>query len=224
MQERHKSSCELFEHFFTRYFDNETRWKIIEDFFLGISSDDLLAKYQGGTRNRVDIVKYIKSHINLNDSQITDSNKESYLEEFKIRSGGYYHNDSLLTIEKRTMRISKWVTEDPVLLHRTIVQHNIVIEKEYYKVLMSKIEKLHRNYYRDFMGIKYYISFPGYDKPVMASVAMSNDPVTFYKWYRKNSNAVTLTDSEFKNLLLKVERLNPKALLKTHRLLIKQNK
>lgn len=221
VKDRHKSSCEIFGHFFTRYFENETRWRIIEDFFLGISTDDLLAKYQGGTRNRVDIVKYIKENINLHIDEVTDSNQKQFIDEFKIRPGAYYHNDSLLTIEKRTMKISKWVTEDPVLLHRTIVQHNITIEKDYYKVLMSKLEIHHKEYYRDFMGLKLYIQFPGYDKPIIASAAFSKDPVAFYKWYRKNSHMVTLTDIELKKLLLQVERLKPNALLKAHKRLIK---
>lgn len=221
VKDRHKSSCEIFDHFFTRYFDNATRWNIIEDFFLGISTDDLLAKYQGGTRNRVDIIKYIKANILLNESEVNESNIESYIDEFKIRPGAYYHNNSLLTIERRTMKISKWVTEDPVLLHRTIMQHNVAIEKDYYKVLMSKLQVLHKDYYRDIMGLRLYISFPGYDKPVMASAALSNDPVAFYKWYRKNSHVVTLSDAEFKNLLLLVERFKPNALLKVHKLMIK---
>lgn len=221
VKDRHKSSCEIFEHFFTRYFDNNTRWRIIEDFFLGISTDDLLAKYQGGTRNRVDIVKYIKDNIRLQESEVSDNNRDAYMDEFKVRPGKYYHNDSLLTIERRTMKISKWVTDDPVLLHRTIAQHNIAIEKDYYKVLMSKLQVLHKDYYRDIMGLRLYIPFPGYDKPVMASVALSNDPVAFYKWYRKNSHVVTLTDDEFKSLLLQVERIKPNALLKAHRILIK---
>lgn len=221
VKDRHKSSCEIFDHFFTRYFDNDTRWKIIEDFFLGISTDDLLAKYQGGTRNRVDIVKYIKDNILLHESEVIEGNREAYMDEFKIRPGEYYHNDSLLTIERRTMKISKWVTEDPVLLHRTIAQYNIAIEKDYYKVLMSKLQVLHKEYYRDIMVLRLYISFPGYNKSVMASAALSNDPCMFYKWYRKNSHVVTLTDAEFKSLLLQVEQLKPNALLKAHKLLIK---
>lgn len=222
VKERHKSSCTIFEHFFTRYFDNETRWRIIEDFFLGISTDDLLAKYQGGTRNRVDIVKYIKDNISIQESEVIQQGGIGMAAEFKIRPGAYYHNDSLLTLGKRTMKISKWVTEDPVLLHRTIVQNNVAIEKDYYKVLMSKLQVLHKEYYRDFMGLRLYISFPGYDKPVMASAALSNDPVSFYKWYRKNSHIVTLSDAEFKSLLLQVERIKPTALLKVHKALIHQ--
>ncbi|MCM1140997.1 MAG: DEAD/DEAH box helicase [Muribaculum sp.] len=220
VKDRYKSSCEIFDHFFTRYFDNDTRWKIIEDFFLGISTDDLLAKYKGGTRNRVDIVKYIKDNIQFHEDEYAEIDRESFMDEFKIRPGAYYHNDSLLTIGRRTMKISKWVTEDPVLLHRTIVQNNVAIEKDYYKVLMSKLQVLHKEYYRDIMGLRLYISFPGYNKPIMASAALSNDPVAFYKWYRKNNHVVTITDAEFKSLLLQVERLKPNALLKAHKQLI----
>ena len=180
VKSRHRSSCQIFEHFFTRYLDNENRWDMIEDFFLGASTDDLLAKYEGGTRNRVDILKYIADNINLYQESSKEKSNLEYLQEFKIRPGGYYTPDNLLTLGQRTMKLCKWVTEDPVLLHRNIVMHGVQIDKEYYKVLMSKLMVNHKEYYRDFMGLKLRIDFPklGF---VTASVPYSTDPVTFYK-------------------------------------------
>jgi hypothetical protein len=106
------------------------------------------------------------------------------------------------------------------MLHRALVQYNFILEKEYYKILMNRIQNRHKDYYRDFMGLRLYIEFPGYDSPVQANVALQNNPVDFYKWYCKNTTKVTLSDIEFKKLILKVESINPTALLKRHRNLI----
>lgn len=219
VKSRHKSSCQIFEHFFTRYLDNDQRWDMIEDFFLGASTDDLLTKYEGGTRNRIDILKYIADNINLYQSSSEELNNLEYLQEFKIRPGGFYSPDNLLTLGQRTMKLCKWVTEDPVLLHRNIVMHKVQIDKEYYKVLMSKLMVNHKEYYRDFMGLKLRIEFPKCGL-VMASVPYSNDPVNFYKWWKNQSHVVTLSKDEIFSLFLNVYRINPKALLKKHRQLI----
>ena len=48
---------------------------------------------------------------------------------------------------------------------------------------MSKLMVNHREYYRDYMGLKLYVNFPGYDDVVMASVPYSIDPVALYKWW-----------------------------------------
>ena len=219
VKNRHKSSCQIFEHFFTRYLDNENRWDMIEDFFLGASTDDLISKYEGGTRNRIDILKYITDNITLYQASSNGINTSEYLQEFKIRPGGYYAPDNLLTLGQRTLKLSKWVTEDPVLLHRNIVMHGIQIDKEYYKVLMSKLMVNHKEYYRDIMGLKLRIDFPKYGM-VMASVPYNTDPVNFYKWWKTHSHIVSLTKDEILTLFLNVERNNPKALLKKHRQLI----
>ena len=219
VKSRHKSSCQIFEHFFTRYLDNETRWNMIEDFFLGASTDDLLSKYEGGTRNRIDILKYIADNINLYQSSSNEMNNLEFLQEFKIRHGGYYTPDNLLTLGQRTMKLSKWVSEDPVLLHRNIVMHELNIDKDYYKVLMSKLMVNHKEYYRDFMGLKLRIDFPKYGM-VIASVPYSIDPVNFYKWWKTHSNDVFLSKDEILTLFLNVERINPKTLLKKHRQMI----
>ena len=220
VKDRHKSSCALFEHFFTHYFENKLRWNLIEDFFLGTSLDDILAKYPGSIRNRIDLVSYIKDNISQVEHDITDANTAQFANEFLPRTDGYYTRDNLLTIESRTKKISKWLTEDPVMLHRALVQYNFILEKEYYKILMNRIQNRYKDYYRDFMGLRLYIEFPGYDSPVQANVALQNNPVAFYKWYCKNTTKVTLSDIEFKKLILKVESINPTALLKRHRNLI----
>lgn len=221
VRERHKSSCQIFEHFFTQYLDNESRWNMIEDFFLGASTDDLLTKYVGGTRNRVDILKYLKDNIDVYDNASQVIKDEEYLNMFKIRPGDYYNSDNLLTLGLRTMKLSKWINEDPIILHRNIVTHDLHIDKECYRLLMSKLMFQHRNYYRDMMGLKYKINFPGLGM-VCASVPYNNDPVNFYRWWKNHEHEVTLTKKEIITLFLNVEKSNPNALLKIHRKMIQK--
>lgn len=220
VKNRHKSSCSIFEHFFTRYFDNNARWNMIEDFFLGASTDDLLSKYSGGVQNRTDIIKYINDNITFAENNDSYFNSKENVQEFAVREGGYYYANNYLTIENRTLSIKQWLCEDPVLLHRTICLHKLQIEKNYYRVLMSKLQNNYREYYRDFMGLKMYIDFPKYDKPVMALVPYNNEPVAFYIWWKNNQNKVTLTMNERIVLFLAVEKINPNRLLKEHKKLI----
>lgn len=220
VKNRHRSSCAIFEHFFTRYFNNKTRWDMIEDFFLGASTDDLISNYEGGVQNRTDIIKYISDNITFLESNESPLNSQDNVHAFEIRDGGYYNANNYLTIENRTLSIERWLSEDPVLLHRTICSHNLHIVKESYKVLMSKLKRNHFEYYRDFMGLELLIDFPGYDRSVQASVPYNNDPVKFYLWWKKNKNSVTLKQEEQIKLFLKVDCIRPEILLKVHKKLI----
>jgi hypothetical protein len=110
------------------------------------------------------------------------------------------------------------MSDDPVLLHRTVVQHHLYLTDNLYQVLMSNLESNHRQYYRDIMGLKLYISFKGYDSQVPASVPYTNEPVKFYKWWKKNQTVVTLSKKERLELFFKVDQLDPKALIKVHKI------
>ena len=67
------------------------------------------------------------------------------------------------------------------------------------------------------VGLKLKIDFPGYDQPVMASVPYQNEPVKFYTWWRKNEDKVAMSKKELIELLIKVNEMNPNALVKKHR-------
>lgn len=223
VKNRHKSSCEIFEHFFTRGLSNESRWKLIEDFFLGASNDELFERYPGAVRNHVDILDYLKNNMKSCDDNFVDSPAGyEIIHNFKPRNGEFYYSDSMLTLENRTLKIKDWVKQEPILLHQAMVEYNLSIDKDYYKVLMSKIEHSHPLYFRDFKGLKLFIDFPGYDERVQASVPYTDDPVRFYKWWRKNQNKVTLSKKEEIELFLNVNRINPRALVKRHREIIEK--
>ena len=62
------------------------------------------------------------------------------------------------------------------------------------------------------------IEFKGYESKVPALVPYSNDPVGFYKWWKKteNTDKVTLSKAETIKLLIKVYQMEPKVLLAKH--------
>ena len=92
----------------------------------------------------------------------------------------------------QTKQIKKWLIEDPIALHRTITEYEIVIEKDDFKVLSNKLRLNHFEYYRDFMRLKLLINFPGYPSQVQASIPYKDCPVKFYKLWRKNTDIIAM--------------------------------
>lgn len=219
VKNRHTVSCQIFEHFFTNYFSNAKRWDMIEDFFLGMSNDDLFEKYPGTMVNHVNIIDYLKENASISESINCNINNENayHSELFKPKENEFYFKDNLLTIGRHTKAIKKWVAEDPIALHRTIVEYNIRVEKEYFNVLSNKLRLNQFEYYRDYMGLRLLIEFPGYTGLVQASVPYNLYPVKFYKWWRQNEEKIRLTNKEQIALFIAVENENPKALLKKHK-------
>ena len=222
VKNRHKVSCQLFEHFFINYFSNEKRWDMIEDFFLGMSNDEIFEKYPGNMVNHVNIIDYLKRNAEVAVGNTTEiqSGSNIHADLFKPKEEQHYFSDNMLTIGSLTMPIKKWLVEDPVSLHRTIVEYNIYIEKEDFKILTNKLRLQHFNYYRDYMRLKLLIEFPGYQGLVTASVPYKDCPVKFYKWWKQNQDKIKLSKKETIELFLAVDAENPKALLKAHRTII----
>lgn len=171
--------------------------------------------------NHVNIIDYLRTNARIAENTIDSDNVECesahHSDLFKPKANEFYFKDNLLTIGRQTKAIKKWMTEDPVALHRTIIEYNIRIEKEYFNVLSNKLRLNHFEYYRDFMGLKLLINFPGYDGLVQASVPYNICPVKFYKWWKQNTEKIRLTNKEQIALFLAVENENPKALLKKHK-------
>lgn len=222
VKNRHKVSCQLFEHFFTNYFSNEKRWDMIEDFFLGMSNDEIFEKYPSEMVNHVNIIDYLKRNAEIIERMAAEVQKGGNIHSdlFKPKEEQYYFNDNMLTIGIQTMPIKKWITEDPVTLHRTIEEYNLRIGKESFKILTNRLRLHHFNYYRDFMRLRLLIEFPGYEGLVSASVPYKMYPVKFYKWWKQNQDKIKMSKKETIELFLAVDAENPKALLKAHRTLI----
>jgi hypothetical protein len=198
---------------------NEDRWDFIEDFFLGESNDELFAKYPGGERNHIDIVSYVKNHMGETFQDTSTSKKEGKngISTFEPKEGKKYYSNDMLTIDGITRRVAKWLIEAPMELDKVRRKFNLSIDKEIYTVLMSKLRNYHFPYYRDSVGLKLKIEFPGFDQPVVANLPYQNEPVKFYTWWRKNEDKVTMSKKELIELLIKVNELAPNALIKKHR-------
>lgn len=214
---RHKNSCELFDHFFLHTFENEQRWNFIEDYFLGASNDELLDAYPGGGPNHIDIIKYLENNAQKLEAisdvlLLSDDQLAIYLP----REGEYYDCNRLLTIDNQTMKVGKWIVENPVALDKVIRKYKIYLQDQY-DVLKSRLIHNHFEYYRDIMGLKLWIDFPGYDQHVAASVPYSDQPIKFYKWWKTRETQVTMSLKEKLQLFLKVEELSPGTLVKRHR-------
>ena len=222
VKNRHKVSCQLFEHFFVNYFSNDKRWDMIEDFFLGMSNDEIFEKYPGNMINHVDIVDYLKKNAEIIQIQSQESTNgiNAHSDLFKPKEGQRYFSDNLLTIGIRTIPVKKWLLEDPVALHRTIVEYNLSIDKEDFKILANKLRLHHFSYYRDYMRLKLLIEFPGYQGLVTASIPYKDCPIKFYKWWKQNQDKIKMNKKEIIELFLAVEAENPKVLLKAHKAII----
>lgn len=220
---RHEISNEIFDHFFTNTFTSDERWDYIEEFFLGATNEELFEQFpENYGRNHIDIVNYIVNNADYVQHKQKDITKEEVLGQFPVREGGFYANEHLLTIEGRTLPISKWVLDDPVNLDIVRRKHKICFTKETYQLLMSKIRTGHIDYYREVLGLNIRIEFKGFQGTVCASVPYTNDPVAFYKWWKKpeNINKVYLSKIEQIRLFIKVYEKEPKTLMAKHLKLI----
>lgn len=217
---RHKSSSELFDHFFLHTFENEQRWSFIEDYFLGASNDELLNTYPGGEPNHIDIIKYLERNAsNIEANQPIDTRLNNALAIFPPKDGDCYDSNRLLTIDNKTLKISKWIMEDPVALDKVLRQHELYMMEDY-KILQSRLMHNYFEYYRDIHGLKLWIDFPGYDQPVAASIPYTDTPIKFYKWWKTKEKCVTLNLKEKITLFLKVEELSPGTLIKRHQAIL----
>lgn len=222
-QERHhKTSCKIFNHFFTNLMTDEDRWNFIEDFFLGESEEELLERYPESTKNHVDIVDYISTRCaEIKEADDSSVERKSALSTFPPVEKGNYSAERLLTIDGITKKIKEWLTADPVSLDRVRRKFDFRIPKDIYKVLMSKLVKHHYPYFRDSRRLKVYIyDYPGQTGPVLSSFVYQQDPVKFYRWWKTHREVVTMNSSEFRSLLEKVNRSNPRLLTKADRVFL----
>lgn len=217
---RYKTSTHIFDHFFLNSFGNDQRWNFIEDFFLGESEDELKLKYEGGSHSHVDIVEYVKEHSGATlSTDIQSQNGSSEIDIFAPKMEGYYDNNNMLAYDGKTLRISKWISDDPVALDKVRREYKFKMTREAYDVLQSKLRNHHYTYYRDVMGLGLFVTgIPGYENGVVARIPYESDPVKFYKWWHNiNEDKVTMSKAELYQLLVRVYELKPKALVKKHK-------
>lgn len=222
---RHEISNEIFDHFFTNTFTSKERWDFIEEFFLGATNEELFEQFpEYDSRNHVDIIKYITDNVEMAEHKKNDTQEGITVGNFPPREEGQYFKNNLLTIEDRTMSVEQWIIKDPVSLDVVRRKYKLLLPKDNYKVLLSKLRAHHYEYFKDAMGLNLPIEFQGYEGLVPAIIPYTNNPVAFYKWWRKteNSDKVILSKSETIKLLINVYQMEPNALLVKHKEMIKK--
>ena len=133
----------------------------------------------------------------------------------------YYSMDEL-TLDTdegpKTLRVGAWLNFDPVRIHRMIVREKTmqVDQFEVYNPLMSKLRRADQQYYKQFMGLGLTIDFPGYTSEILARIPFENDPIGFYKWWRKgkHEDKVYLSKANQFKLFQKVALMEPRIMLK----------
>ena len=133
-----------------------------------------------------------------------------------------YFSADELTLEteegEKTLKMGYWITEDPIRIHKLIVKEKTlhVDEMEVLRPLESKLRKADPDYYKRFVGLKLIIDYAGYSSGIVASIPIENDPLGFYKWWRKGAHEdkVYLSLGRQIQLFQKVAMMDPKLILK----------
>ena len=141
---------------------------------------------------------------------------------FPLDSEKTYYSMDELTLDTDdgpvTLKLGAWLNYDPVRIHKMIVREKSILvdQIEIYNPLMSKLRRADPDYFRHFMGLNVTIDFPGYTSEILAKIPFENDPVGFYKWWRKNKheNKVYLSKANQIRLFQKVYLMEPKIMLK----------
>lgn len=143
-------------------------------------------------------------------------------EQFSLDPNKVYYSMDELTLDTEqgpvTLKMGVWLNVDPVRIHKLIVREK-VLQVDVFEVLNPLVSKLRRadpEYYKRFMGLKLVIDYPGYGNGIQASIPFENDPVGFYKWWRKgkHEDKVYLSLANQIRLFQKVNMMDPKMILK----------
>jgi RecQ family ATP-dependent DNA helicase len=219
--ERHHLSNQIFDHFFLRSFSNDERWDFVEDFFLGSDVDVLLDKHKGGEANNLNIIEFLSNNSTPIESEATDLDEKNNIHIFLPNSESFYNSSNLLTIENelgpKTMKISEWLTDDPVALDKVRKEFKLKIDSKIFEILISKLKAYHFEYFKNSLGLNMRIDFKGFDFPVKANIPYTDKPVEFYKWWCDNKDQVNMTFQEKLILFNKVYHLKPNLLKAEHR-------
>lgn len=141
---------------------------------------------------------------------------------YPLDSEKIYFSMDELTLEEEggphTLKLGAWLNYDPVRIHRMIVREKVlhVDTVEVLNPLESKLRRADPDYYKRFMGLNLTIDYPGYGTGITARIPYEDDPVGFYKWWRKgkHEDKVYLSLGCQVILFQKVNLMDPRMLLK----------
>ena len=141
---------------------------------------------------------------------------------YPLETEKIYTSSDLLTLETeegpKTLKMGAWLNEDPVRIHKMIVREK-TLQVDTFEVLnplVSKLRKSDPDYYKKFMGLQLVIDYPGYSAGIKAKIPFENDPVGFYRWWRKGKHEEKVYLSLGYQVMLyqKVALMDPKVMLK----------
>lgn len=141
---------------------------------------------------------------------------------FPLDQEKVYYSTDFLTLDtpegEVTLKLGAWLNEDPVRIHRMVVREKVlhVDEFEVLSPLVSKLRRADPDYFKRYMGLQLVIDYPGYSTGIKAKIPFENDPVGFYRWYRKlkHEDKVYLSIPNQIILFQKVAMMDRKVLLK----------
>ncbi|MBQ9548832.1 MAG: hypothetical protein IJV01_06735 [Bacteroidales bacterium] len=144
------------------------------------------------------------------------------MEHFPLDPNKVYDSMDELTLDTdqgpQTLKMGVWITVDPVRIHKLIVKDKVlqVNQSEVLAPLVSKLRRADPDYYKKFIGLSLVIDYPGYSSGIVARIPYENDPVGFYKWWRKgkHEDKVYLSLGNRVRLFQKVSLMDPKMILK----------
>lgn len=118
----------------------------------------------------------------------------------------------------KTLKVGGWLVYDPVRIHQMVTRHK-TMQVDQYEVLMpleSKLRRADPEYYKRWKGLSLIIDYPGYSTGIVARIPFENDPVGFYKWWRKgkHENKVYLSLGYQMKLFQKVAMMDRKVMSK----------
>jgi ATP-dependent DNA helicase RecQ len=208
--ERHYLSNHIFDHFFLNEFSNDERWDFIEEFFLGKDIDELFERFPARPRtNEINIIEYLIEKDITGIPTLPLRNVPLQVQSYLPEKNHQIKSNTLLTLETdkgpETLSVSKWLQQNPVLIHQVGEQYNFKYDDEVFKVMLSRIRDT--EYWVGFRGLQLLIEFPKYSKPVKAIVPYKDFPVEFYLWWKTNPKSVKLTFKEKVDLILKVGKI-----------------
>ena len=142
--------------------------------------------------------------------------------QYPLDPGKVYFSMDELTLDTeegpKTLRMGAWLNYDPVRIHKMIVRDKVlqVDTLEVLNPLVSKLRRDDTDYFKKFMGLRLVIDYPGYSSGILAKIPFENDPVGFYKWWRKgkHEDKVYLSLGNQVRLFQKVSMMEPRMILK----------
>ena len=144
------------------------------------------------------------------------------MESYPLDTEKIYYSRDMLTLPtddgETTLSLGAWLNNDPVRIHKMIVKEKAlkVDTIEVLNPLISKLRRADPAYFKRVMGLRLTIDFPGFGTDIEAKIPFENDPIAFYKWWRKGKHEETVYLSPVNQFRLfqKVSLMEPKVMLK----------